>query len=218
MAVKKKSLEDRLMALKLTAGNALKSEEIRKAVMAYGYDEARIKEGLTLYEEADRLYNEQKKKHAQQINATRDFKAARGKANKIYMIYVKVARAALRSNLAAMEKLELKGIRKLPFDLWLSQAKQFYAGALEVPGILEELKVFGITKEKLTEGQKLVEEAEAANMRSEMKRADARKATRERNQALLKAERWRGIFITIARLALGNKSQLLESLGVIVPS
>jgi len=55
-------------------------------------------------------------------------------------------------------------------------------------------------------------------MRSEMKRADARKSTRERNQALLKAERWRGTFITIVRLALGNKSQLLESLGVIVPS
>ena len=89
---------------------------------------------------------------------------------------------------------------------------------MEVPDILEELKVFGITKEKLTEGQKLVEEADAANMRSEMKRADARKSTRERNQALLKAERWRGTFITIARLALGNKSQLLESLGVIVPS
>lgn len=218
MAVKKKSLEDRLMALKITAGNALKAEEIRKAVMAYGYDETRIKEGLALYEEADRLYYEQKEKYAQQIKATSDFKAARGKANKVYMIYVKVARAALRGNLAAMEKLELKGIRKLSFDQWLSQAKQFYAGALEVPDILEELKVFGVTKEKLTEGQKLVEEADAANMRSEMKRADARKATRDRNQALLKAEQWRGTFITITRLALGNKSQLLESLGVIVPS
>jgi hypothetical protein len=134
------------------------------------------------------------------------------------MIYVKVARAALRGNLAAMEKLELKGIRKLPFDQWLSQAKQFYAGALEIPDILEELKVFGISKEKLKEGEKLVEEAEAANMHSDMKRADARKSTRERNQALQKAERWRGTFITIARLALRNKLQLLESLGVLVPS
>jgi hypothetical protein len=47
-----------------------------------------------------------------------------------YMRYVKVARIALKGNVAAAQKLDLNGERKQTLSGWLKQARQFYAGAL----------------------------------------------------------------------------------------
>lgn len=214
------SLIARLESVKITVVNAQAHPKIREALLKYGYKENRFKEGDNLYKAAYKLYDYQKKKYYEQLLATEVFQKARTGAKKSYMANVKIARVALREDMSAMEKLELPGIRKVDFSLWLVQAKSFYNGALETPAILEKLKAYGLNGKKLKAGLALVKEADTARERRERARADARKATKERNEAIRKAEMWRSDLIAIARVALTeiNSIQLMESLGVVVPS
>jgi hypothetical protein len=218
MTQRKRSLEDRLQAVHVTAANAGQMSKIKDAVARYGFNEKRIQEGKALCETAYHLYRDQKNKHNDQVEAKIESKKIRLKAQKAYMVLVKIARVALRKDKAALEKMELLGERKKDFSFWLIQAKQFYSSALSTLEILTELNRFNIIMEDLEKGRALVLEAEAANSKQEMLKADSRKATRERNEAFKKMELWRSDFITIARLTLSETPQLLESLGVVMPS
>ncbi|UCH96538.1 MAG: hypothetical protein JSV88_06730 [Candidatus Aminicenantes bacterium] len=220
MKLKDNSLFARLESVKTTVVNAQGHPRIREALLKYGYKENRFKHGDNLYKAAYKLYEYQKEKYLEQLQATEVFQKTRSGAKKSYMANVKIARVALREDISAVEKLELPGIRKVDFSLWLVQAKSFYNGALETPAILEKLKTYGLTRERLKAGLALVKKAETARERRERARADARKATKERNKAIRKAEMWRSDLIAIARVALTeiNSIQLMEALGVTIPS
>ncbi len=82
------------MAAGLAINNALKTPDILAAVSRYGYDEARLKSGLALYQEVGDLTARQQVAYGEQHVATQAFKTAREKAKQNYMRSLKVARIA----------------------------------------------------------------------------------------------------------------------------
>lgn len=95
-----KSLESKLLTTDVAISAAKDYPEIKAAVAEYNYDDARLDEGLALQKEADTLHKKQIKEYGDQFQATNDLDSIKGKANKMYMKHLKVARITMEDNLA----------------------------------------------------------------------------------------------------------------------
>jgi len=218
MADKKQSIQDRLLAAQVAIDNALSDTEVQTFLAEYGYDNDRISQGKTLLENTQQLHQQQQKEYGDQFAATDALNKSWADANVSYMRFVKIARIALKSDHAAYKKLDLTGNRKQTLSGWLGQAKQFYLNALSDKDVLEKMANFGITQEKLEAGKQLVEATETANAKQEKEKGEAQQATLERDKVFDRLEDWLSDFLAIARIALEDKPQLLEKLGVVEPS
>ncbi|NIR48544.1 hypothetical protein GWO43_08945 [candidate division KSB1 bacterium] len=212
------SIDARLVAAQVAIDNALSNPDVQSYLSVYGYDADKIGAGKALYDNAQQLHQQQVKEYGDQFAASDALKSTWEQAKAEYMRFVKIARVALKSERAAFQKLALNGDRKQSLSGWLSQAKQFYINALADADILTKLGQFGITQEKLQAGTKLVEDTEAANVAQEKEKGEAQQATLERDQALDQLDEWMSDFTAIARIALEEKPQLLENLGIVEPS
>ena len=101
---------------------------------------------------------------------------------------------------------------------WLSQARQFYLNALADSETLTKLGAYGITQAKLEAGQLLHGQVETANAAQEKEKGDAQQATKDRDAAMDSLDEWMSDFVAIARIALEEKPQFLEKLGIMEPS
>lgn len=214
----KNSIADRLLAAQLAIDNAISDTEVKTALAEYGYDETRLGEGKTLLDTTNQLQQTQQKEYGDQYEATDVLKQAHKAADKEYMKFVKIARIALKSEHAVTKKLDLDGIRKKTFSGWVGQARQFYLNALGDSIVVEKMAAYGVTQVKLENGKILLEQAEAANAAQKKEKGEAQQATQERDQAMDNLEEWLSDFIVIARIALEEKPQLLEKLGIVEPS
>ncbi|MCP4151242.1 MAG: hypothetical protein GY757_26095 [bacterium] len=179
----------------------LDNDSIKEGLKDYNYDQW-VEEGRIHY---DNVWEKQ----SEHIKLQREKKTDTGRLNRIqataqrrYSDYLKLSRVAFRENPTAQLKLELKGRRSKTFSIWTAQAKAFYHNALEEPELTEAFRDFGITSEKLAEGLALVEEAENIREDRNLKMALAQETTRNRDEALRKAEFWRRELIAIAEMAL----------------
>jgi hypothetical protein len=80
---------------------------------------------------------------------------------------------------------------------------------------LSKLSGYGVTPEKLQAGQQMADEAEAANAAREKEKGEAQQATKDRDEAVEIMDDWMSDFRKIARIALADKPQLLEKLGIL---
>lgn len=209
------SIDARLLAAQVAIENALNDTEVQGYLSQYGYDDARLNEGKALYDSAQTMHQKQKAEYGDQFAATEAVQTALENANAEYMRLVKVARVALKGDRAAFQKLDLNGKRKVSMSGWLRQARQFYTNALAAADIISKLGQFGITSERLQTGKELVDAVETANAAQEKEKGEAQQATLERDAALEKLDDWMSDFTAIARVALEEKPQLLEKLGIV---
>jgi hypothetical protein len=209
------TMEARLLAAQVAIDNSLNDAEVQTYLAQYGYDSARLNQGKTLLAAAQQLHQKQTVEYGEQFAATTALQSAWDRANAEYMRCVKVARVALKSDRGAHQKLDLDGKRKVSISGWIVQAKQFYTNALADAAVLAKLAEFGITQEKLQAGQQLVNTVETANAAQEKEKGEAQQATLERDAALESLDDWLSDFTAIARVALEEKPQLLETLGIL---
>lgn len=210
----KRSIDARLLEAQVAIDNGLNDGETAGYLAQYGYDADRINEGKALYDQAQQLVQKQKVEYGEQYEASSALQSALDAADDEYMRLVKIARIALKSNIGAQTKLGLIGKRKATTSGWLLQTRQFYTNVLADASILAELAKFGITQEKLQAAQQLVDEVEAANATQEKEKGEAQQATLERDAALEKLDEWISDYLAIARIALEDKPQLQEKLGI----
>jgi hypothetical protein len=127
---------------------------------------------------------------------------------------VATARVALRGDRGAMRRLDLAARRKQTQAGWLMQAEQFYANAQADQAIVAALASYGVTAQHLGEAQAQVAAVAAAQVAQQQRRALAQESTRARDVAFQQLNHWMRDFVAIARIALADKPQLLEQLGV----
>ncbi len=218
MSRTKRTLAEKLLSAQVAIDNAISDVEIKTLLTEYGYDDARLAEGKALLDATNQLQQAQQKEYGDQFAATNAFNTIWDSANKDYMRFVKISRVALKKEFAIYQKLGLNGMRKESFSGWIAQAKQFYLNALSDTTVLNKLLTFGITEAKLETGKALVEETETKNATQEKEKGEAQQSTIERDSSADQLFEWLADFIVIARIALEEKPQLLEKLGIVVES
>jgi hypothetical protein len=211
-------LQDKLHSIYLAISGALANADIQEYLAEFNWDVPRIEQGHTLYEAALQLVQKQRAEYGDQCQATQTLQAARKKAADPYMRYLKVARTTFKGDVGAAQKLDLNSARARALSGWLKQARQFYEGALQDETLLSQLAEDGITRARLTAGKALVDAVEEASIAQAKERGEAQDATQARNAALKALNAWHSDFIAVARVALQDRPQLLEKLGLVAPS
>ncbi len=218
MANKNETLAEKLLSAQVAIDNAISNVEIKALLAVYGYDETRLAEGKALLDATNQLQQIQQKEYGDQYEATNALTAARTLANNDYMRFIKIARIALKNELAIAQKLDLNGNRKKSLSGWIAQANQFYLNALSDTTVLTKMAGYGITQEKLEAGKALIEDIELKNASQEKEKGEAQQATKDRDKSADDLFEWVADFIVIARIALEEKPQLLEILGIYAES
>jgi hypothetical protein len=201
------------MAAHIAIEAVLADPSLASALAAHGYDRSRMLAGRALREQAAAHARQQRARSGDQLAATDARNNARAQLHAVYRQHVATARVALRDDRGAALRLDLSA-RKHTQAGWLMQAEQFYTNALGDQAIVAALAAYGVTAEHLGEAQTQMAAVAAAQVTQQQRRALAQETTRARNAAFQQLNHWMRDFLAIARIALADKPQLLEQLGV----
>jgi len=209
------SIQNLLLQAQTAIDNALTDDEVKGFLSVFGYDDTVLNAGKALLDEAGRLNQQQLKEYGDQYSATQEFTAKWETAKSDYTRFTKIARVAVKNDPAAYQKLGLSGTRRQSFSGLSAQMDQFYTNALADPAILSALGRFGVTQDKLSSGKQNSDAAKAASVAQQNEKGEAQQATLARDKAVDALEDWLSDFTAIARIALEEKPQLLEKLGIL---
>lgn len=210
------TIEQILYESGLRINNSLGDSKVLNAVSLMGYPEVKLNEGAGLLVEATTLVETQGKEYGELDEAQADFDTERKAANRTYMDMVRICRVAFKNDVKAMSTLELNGRRARTISGWLKQTLGFYRAILASSEWKAALAVYGQTEEKITTQVATIEGVATASETVKKEKGDAQNATQERDEKIEELVDWVGDYEVIARIALADKPQLLEKLGIVV--
>lgn len=212
------TIDGALLFAQNAIANAINQPALKQLLDAYGYTEAKLREGEALYNAAREAQIIQKKEYGEQYEATAELELAKANADKEYMRHLKIARIALGNAPGPANSMKLSGNRLRTLSGWIGQAKAFYANALTDQKVLDALAQFNLTRDKLETGQVLVLDCEAKYNQQLKEKGEAQTATKTRDAAFEALDKWMSAFTGISRIALEENPQYLEMLGIVEPS
>ncbi len=218
MMYQKMSIEDLLLKAQTVINNSLEDTDVLTSVSAYGYDRAKLNTGKELLDEVNTLHQQQKKEYGEQYESTDELYKAFDKADIAYMKTLKVARVAFKDDIKAQAALKLNGVRKRTIAGWLDQATLFYDHLISEESFKSAMAGFGYDDARLQAEKALVDEVTRAHHAQNKEMGEAQQATKDRDEKLDNLNEWLSDYVRIARVALYEKPQLMEKLGIMVPS
>jgi len=216
MANLKNTLGDFLQETRILIGNSQTLPDVAGALAEFGYDAARWAEGTALLQAAETLVLAQKKEYGEQYEATEAAQAAWAAADSAYTKTLKVARLVFADDVQATTALKLSGTRKATLAGWLDQALFFYGNLAAQPNLTTKMGKYGYTVDKIRAEKALVEALQTKVQVQAKETGEAQQATVTRDAAVKKLDQWVGELRAILKVALGDKPQVLETVGITV--
>ena len=211
----RRSIGDFLSWASVALENALNSPDVQAAMSAFGYDEARLLEGVALLETALSHRAGQKEDYGKQYAATLAMRQAWHAADRqYYALHRRLVRLILRydADLQRRNALGLNVPKSQRFNLWLDEAVSFYNNVLQDPQIQTALASYNVTLEDLEQGQAAIQEVKALKGVQDREKTQAQQATKDRDAVFKALNEWLAKFREVARIALADSPQHRESL------
>lgn len=215
MSKPKVGIAHRLKAANVAIGNAIADAEIGALLASRGYGPAQLSEGQKLYQAAEASVKVQLAAEGRQKTAAQSAKAAEKAAHKAFQELAKTARAHFMRDKAALAVLGLRGPMPDTQSLFITMATALFDNVPQEPAIAEALKGKGYPPDKLAKERAKIDAMSAAIQAHQAAIGASQQATEEQTAALDALAAWMSEFIPIARLALAEKPQLLEALGIL---
>ena len=194
--------------------NALNHPEIQRLLKRVSYDKKELLQGKALNEAVRMSQTIKRDEYGSQASSTDLLLGNLKETKEVYRDHITLARLAFKGNRGMNTVLELSGGRKRSTDAWLAQAANFYEKIDEIAGPMAK---YGVIPEGLQQAKAMVEAITTARQQQQRK-GDAQNATQQRDAARRAMNKWMVDFRAAARVALKDKPQLLEALGMLVRS
>jgi hypothetical protein len=188
--------------------------EIQAKMIPFGYTPERMGEGQNLLDIVTRLMTTNVEEYSDQIVATDNLGKFWKSAYGNYMVTLKVTRVAFVGQPELLQRFNATGKRNKSLSGWLRDAKILYTNLLNSPEALNVLAGFGYSAEKLNKEYQDVNTVEELHSKQLSEKSGAQQSTVERDEAFDALCKWYSSFRAIARIALYDKPQLLEALGI----
>lgn len=208
------SIADFLNTTRLALNNTINDSNIQTALAQYGYNAAKMAEGIALLAEAELLTEQQVARYGHQFAASQTMKQTRSTADATYTMALKVARVAFKDDVQANAALLLTGIRQKKLGQWIHQTLTFYNNLLADPRLLTKMSTYGYPEAKLTAERTLITDIQALDEMQEREKGLAQASTQSRDEKIKELKAWMKDFRNIAAVALANIPQKLEALGL----
>ncbi len=213
--MKKNTITSEMAMARIAIDNALQHQTIQKKLTAYNYDRKALQAGKALCEEVHLLHSVKQDKYGQQYEQADAIKEQFSEIQARYRHHLKSARLAFENKRGIREQLQINGRRKTDT---LGLLEQIYAFYSKIELYLPEITRYNVTPEELGQTKAMVEALHTARQQHVQSKGDAQHATQQRDEKRKQLKKWMAQFKKAARLALHDEPQLLEALGIMVPS
>lgn len=210
----KKSISEQLNLAQVVITNTINSPEILGIVSKFGYTKEKMEEGKLIYNQALEAVNYQTMTAGMQYQATQETQTAMKEAKEAYINLAKIARAVFNNDKSKLAQLGITGPQPKSTAQIISQGYTAFNNALNIPEIKTALSYFGYDEVKLNNEMQKIVAFDQANQKQELAKGTAQQATKEQETALKNLDNWISQYVKIARVALKDKKQLLEQLGI----
>ena len=213
--IRKSSIARQIEDAQQLIDGALAQPEVMKELSKLGYPPKEIEKGKEKLNRVIMLEATKSNKYGLKHNASVQCNQDHAETWAKYMRHVKQARLTFADDLGKQKHLELTVRRKRAMADWLVQARYFYQ---ELQQMTDDFAAMNVTGEELAQTLAMIEAvAEAKRLRKSID-GEAQQMTQERNTALRELNTWTRRFAKMARMALEDKDQLLEGMGLLVRS
>ena len=198
--------------------NVEKQSEIATIMAEFGYDETLLTEGKTLLTKTRAAFDFNKKEDDETSEAYKNFTTLKDNLATTYTLHRKKAKVIFRKESTTLNKLSLSGSLPTAYIKWLETVKKFYAVASADSDIQSKLVRLKITTEELNGTIELITNLELARAEYLREKGESQDATKQKDKAFGEIDDWMSEFYAVAKIALEDNPQLLESLGKFVRS
>ena len=198
--------------------NAESHSEIKPALTSYGMDTAKVAVGWKIYNNSKTVWEQNKEEDAESKIASNSYKAKYSEFQSLFKRHRDQTLIFFKKQPDILIKLGVSGKFPAKYNEFFDKAKLFYYGIKENKDVQIELNKIKITAKVVSDciAKHDALLAERANYDKEL--GESQDATKSKNAALLELKEWMEDFDAIAKVALYDKPQLLEVLGIFVRS
>lgn len=219
MALKNtRSQTEILESTKIALQNVETNPTIKPLMEALGYNTAKIDAGKALLQNAKTNFDTNQSLEDTRAKAYNAFELKRIEIDNAYTKDRKKAKIILKTNTLVLKELGLVGTIPKSYVNWLKKVSLFYNTLNAQPDLVSQLEVVQITKDHLKDVLTALNELENLRANYIQAKGNAQNATKTKNKSFTILEKWMSDFYAMARIALEEEPQLLESLGKIVKS
>jgi len=219
MATKRTLTEaETLEQYRVSLDNAENQSEIATIMTEFGYDSETIGQGKALLAETRQAYAANKTEDDETSAAYNSFSNLKDQLAETYSLHRKKAKVVFRNDSLTMDKLAVSGSVPKAYVKWLETAKKFYSVASTDTDLQSKLARLKITTDDLTAASTLISNLEAARADYLREKGESQDSTKIKDAAFVKIDDWMSEFYAVAKIALEDNPQLLESLGKLVRS
>jgi len=195
-----------------------RKEAVAPLLATQGIDAAFLDEGDTILQDAMRLIEVQKKEYQDERLSFDTFFATKDGVEKAFLNTRKAVIQLSKNDPDLQDRLRFSPMSKLPHGDWIQAGVEFYDSLLRETAFLERLARFNLTVDRLNREKQELEALRELRTRTLVEQGEAQEATRLRNQKLEELEDYCNLLKTMASIALQDRPQLMETLGVMVRS
>ena len=219
MPLKKNQTEaEALEQYRVSFENVEKQPEIATIMAEFGYDETLLTEGKTLLTKTRQAFDFNKKEDDETSEAYKNFTTLKDNLATTYTLHRKKAKVIFRKESTTLNKLSLSGSLPTAYIKWLETVKKFYTVASSDSEIQSKLVRLKITTEELNGTIEQISNLELARAEYLREKGESQDATKQKDKAFGEIDDWMSEFYAVAKIALEDNPQLLESLGKFVRS
>lgn len=217
MATKRtKSEAETLELYRISLENVGKQPTIAASMAGIGYDVATISEGKALLKKTRQTFDINRFEARKTAAAYADFLAAKATLGKTYGYHRKISKIIFKKDTLTLNRLALSGSMPKAYIAWLETVKTFYRVSTTDPSIQDKLARLKITADALHSAQTIINKLETTRTFYLRKKGESQNATKTKNKTFEKLDKWMAEFYAVAKIALEDKPQLMESLGKLV--
>jgi hypothetical protein len=219
MATKRTVSEaETLEQYRVALDNAVNQPEIASTMAEFGYDEAIINEGKILLTKTREAFDFNKKEDDETTESYSNFATSKENVTKAYTLHRKKAKVIFKNEPTTLSKLALTGSLPTAYINWLETVKKFYAVASTDTTIQSKLLRLKVTPEEITNAIGFISNLEETRAIYLREKGESQDATKIKDKAFAAIDTWMSEFYAVARIALEDSPQLLESIGKFVRS
>lgn len=209
---------DRLSSNKLEREKYFKDITEHYINTEYGYGEKEIAQGKALYDTAAQMYETNKRETSEEALAYNEFSKKLEAFKNVYATDRKKAKIIYKEEPKILIALHIKGVAPLRTNKLLEDIEAFYKELKAKPDLLTPLNKLKITAEHIETQLTALADVKQAEATYVLERGESQQATKDKDAAFAAFEKWVREFYAIAKIALEDKPQLLESIGKFVRS
>lgn len=171
-----------------------------------------------MYDKANELYLKNKKENADETTASLEYRKKLDELLEIYTNHRKRAKVVFRDQADTLKLLALSGSASRNRAGLLKEIEILYVNLNNNETLLNEVKIMKISAEDIKSQIQRLNDVQTAHANYLQEKGESQQATKDKNEAFAKLEKWVRNLYAVAKIALEDKPQLLEGIGKIIKS